>query len=268
MEHKKRELIEEKFHDKLVRRIDDELGITDYFQNATQTANRNILKFLGDLKGRKLLDIGCGTGQTSCFFAKRGAVVTAIDISGEMIKRTKALAKKQGLNITAIKMSGNKLAFKDNSFDIVYGCGILHHLSLHTAAAEISRVLKKGGKGGFMEPLNHNPLLKLYRRSLVHQGVNTPTEMPLTYKQIKSLKKHFTKVTHRDFHFFTMITFLILPFSKRARKSNEPAWRKFIIYGDDVRAIFNFLYQIDKIFLFFFPFFRRFCWHTSIKMIN
>src|SRR5205807_1094253 len=68
--------------------------------------------------------------------------------------------------------------FPDDSFDLIVGVAILHHLDLEVALREIRRVLRPGGRAVFLEPLWHNPLLRLGRR--LTPSARTPDEHPLT----------------------------------------------------------------------------------------
>ncbi|MGL5509727.1 MAG: SAM-dependent methyltransferase, partial [Microcoleaceae cyanobacterium] len=61
---------EQKFHDQWAATIDVEgIQVRDYFEACTAPENRYILKQLGDVRGKKLLDLGCGAGENSVYFA-------------------------------------------------------------------------------------------------------------------------------------------------------------------------------------------------------
>lgn len=96
-------------------------------------------------KGKKLLEVGCGLGTDSKQFAKNGADVTAIDLSS--IELAKKHFDVYGLKGNFLKMDMQHLAFKDNSFDVVYSCGVIHHTPhIEKTIEEIYRVLKPGGE--------------------------------------------------------------------------------------------------------------------------
>ena len=61
--------------------------------------------------------------------------------------------------MSAFIMDCENLGFKDNSFDLIFGRAILHHLNLEKSSKEISRVLCKNGKAVFIEHLGMNPLI-------------------------------------------------------------------------------------------------------------
>jgi SAM-dependent methyltransferase len=86
-------------------------------------------------------------------------------------------------------MDAHQLQFPDGSFDFVVGNGIIHHLELPIALKEVDRVLRPGGKALFQEPLEQNPLLKLYRWVARFQ---TDDERPLGHKDLDYLKSKWS----------------------------------------------------------------------------
>jgi SAM-dependent methyltransferase len=156
------------------------------------------LSLLGDAAGKKVLDMGCGLGGNSCWLAKKGAVVTAIDISHGNVDKAVEWAEKNGVEIDAHVMDCEKLAFADKSFDLVFGSFILHHLDIEKAASEIRRVLKDGGKSVFIENSGDNPLLMFFRnRVLPVFGLrkSSPSEYPLTAARVRAAGKYLGVAT-------------------------------------------------------------------------
>ncbi len=115
-------------------------------------------KLLKDIRGKKILDFGCGCGQFSYLLSSMGADVTAIDLSEKNIEDLKKLAKNRQVDILAQVASVDNCPFSDESFDIIFGSAILHHLDLdeeRKACQEAFRLLKKGGRAIFIEPLQN-----------------------------------------------------------------------------------------------------------------
>ena len=144
--------------------------------------------YLSDLKGKTILDYGCGRGHASVDYWRQGANVYGIDISPSYIDDCKKLAKSVNHNVGSLNfqvMDAHKLDFPNNKFDIIAGNGILHHLDAHTALKEIYRVLKLGGRIILQEPLADNPLLKVFR--LLTPKARTVDEKPFSQSDLNTL---------------------------------------------------------------------------------
>lgn len=132
-------------------------------------------------KNAAVLDLGCFEGDESKKYLDYGAsYVCGIDVSDEAISR----AKKSILDERAEFMvaDAHNLPFESNSFDLIVGRAILHHLMLKEAYSEIFRILKPGGSAMFVEPLRGNPLAKIVR--LITPNARTEDELPLDQKDI------------------------------------------------------------------------------------
>ncbi len=108
--------------------------------------------------GKRLLDFGCGQGEEAAYFAQLGAIVTAIDISPVELQVGQDRAKANGLSIDFRSMNCERTDFPDESFDIVHGSGILHHIGLDQSLCEVWRLLVNGGVAVFLEPLRSDPV--------------------------------------------------------------------------------------------------------------
>lgn len=99
-----------------------------------------------DPMGKRVLDVGCGGGLLAEEFAKLGSKVTGIDPSAASLETARTHAQQAGLNIEYRVGVGEQIPFGDGSFDIVYCCDVLEHVSnLEQVIAETARVLKPGG---------------------------------------------------------------------------------------------------------------------------
>ena len=86
-----------------------------------------ILKLLPDDPTLKILDIGCGEGKDAVYFAKKGYQVTAFDITENGIRKTKALAEKEGVKINAFVADINDFEINEK-FDVIYSTGTIQYL--------------------------------------------------------------------------------------------------------------------------------------------
>lgn len=165
-----------------------------------------VSEFLGDIQGKKILELGCGVGYVSVLLAKNGADVTSFDISPRSMSVVKKRAELNQVRLKPLVSSGEALPFKDESFDIIFGKSILHHLIIDVARRDLNRVLCKGGKAVFVEPMGMNPLLTFARRHLPYPHKNeVGVDQPLTYNDIKLWMEGFQLTRINEIQLLSMI---------------------------------------------------------------
>lgn len=121
---------------------------------------------LPDVTGLRGLDIGCGEGHNTRLLAKRGATVTAVDISPKFIAHAKQAQADEPLGIDYHVASGTDLPFDDKTFDFATALmSIMDMAGADKAIAEVFRVLKPGGFFQFSitHPCTTTPYRKLIR---------------------------------------------------------------------------------------------------------
>ncbi len=101
-----------------------------------------ILNLLGNLHGKSLIDIGCGPGNYSVEFAKRGANVLSIDLSQKMLDKARNDAKMADVKLMLQKTDAHSIPCRDNSFDVAV---IILAVVNEKTVKEAARVLKPGG---------------------------------------------------------------------------------------------------------------------------
>lgn len=113
------------------------------------------LNLLGKVKGKKILEIGCGGAQCGIALAKQGAKVIGVDISNEQLRFARRLAEKNKVKINLYQGDIKKLnKIKSNSQDIVFSEWALQYVDdLDKCFKEVYRVLKK--EGIFVFSLGH-----------------------------------------------------------------------------------------------------------------
>jgi len=111
-----------------------------------QLQRRLILFLLGDVNGRRVLDVGCGDGDLAIELRRHGAVVTGIDASPDMIKAAIARAKREGLEIEFAVGAAERIPFAPAQFDALVAITILCFVA-HAGPIfrEIARLLRPGG---------------------------------------------------------------------------------------------------------------------------
>ena len=102
---------------------------------------RVLAQFLGDVSGRRILDMATGTGRAALALARRGAIVTGVDASREMLAVARARAADAGLSIEFVEGDAHALTFPDRAFDAVVCLRMLMHVpDWRTALSELCRV--------------------------------------------------------------------------------------------------------------------------------
>lgn len=257
---------EEEFHDNWARMTNsEEILVERYFTSPTAVECKYILQKAGQIKGKNILDLGCGLGEASVWFALQGANVIALDVSSGMLDCVKKLRKKFKVekSIILIKSEAEKIPLQNESVDLVFGGNILHHTDIVAVSREVKRVLKFKGKAFFVEPLAYNPLINLYRK--LAKDVRSRMERPFTFKDIDTLSHGFSKVEHREFQLFTTLIFVWFFLGEGLNPSKVRYWRKFISDGEKYKNYFSFLSKIDNLVLTI-PFLKRYCWNTVIEL--
>src|SRR5262249_32303939 len=164
------------------------------------------LRPAGDVSGLDVLDYGCGHGMAAVVLARRGARVTAFDLSPRYVAEATARARANGVDVAFLQADGEPLPFADGSFHRVWGTAVLHHLDLDAAARELRRVLRPGGIAVFCEPWGENPLLAWARRQLPYPGKgHTPGERPLRLRDVRRLQRVFPRVEMQGFQLLSMV---------------------------------------------------------------
>lgn len=110
----------------------------------------------GDMAGRAAVELGCGTGYVSAWMARRGATVTAIDISAKQLATARALNAEDGLAITFAEGNAEATGLPGGAFDFAiseYGASIW--CPAEAFLAEAARLLRPGGALVF---LGNHPL--------------------------------------------------------------------------------------------------------------
>lgn len=192
----------------------------------------------------RLLEYGCSDGESTRHWASVGAQTTGIDISPEAIRVAKERAAEAGLDIRYEVMDAENMTFGDASFDTVAGTGILHHLELSRAFAEINRVLHDEGHALFIEPLGHNPIINLYRK--LTPKMRSEDEHPLRMEDLQHAAHHFSDV---HLQFFNLLTIAAIPLR------GTPLFNPVHVL----------LRWIDRLLFTLLPFTRRYAWMVLIS---
>lgn len=196
--------------------------------------------------GKRALEFGCGNGANALELSKYARHVFGIDISDVAVEIGNKRAADAGIsNVEFRAMDAEALQFPDDSFDMICGVGILHHLDLRRAYAELARTVGTQGSAIFIEPLGYNPFINLFRR--LTPSIRTPDEHPFLMPDLELARKFFRKV---DLRYYYLTTLFAAPIARG-------------VVGRHAVDIGN---AIDRKLFALFPALRKYAWLAIIEM--
>lgn len=162
---------------------------------------------LGDVRGKRILEVGCGSGTISTYLALRGAESVGVDVSDGMLALARRRAEVNGVaeRTTFLASPVEDLAEPDASFDAVLANQVLHHLDLPRAMPNIARLVGDRGEALFVEPVLFVP--DWVRRARYSRAVtrffpsraDTPDERSVDLQDLATIRNAFTRSEIRPF---------------------------------------------------------------------
>lgn len=227
---------EQKWHDELyASRRKRDLVVPENIRNRylyPPKSPRFYLEYLftlvGDIRNKRVLVFGCGDDTTTVLLALKGADVWAFDISEEAIRLQEqmALANDVRDRIHLFVCAAEEFPFSANSFDLIVGTGILHHIPDHLPRLpqQLGPVLDRNGRAIFVEPVVLSPTLGRFLAWLPgHQDIS-PGERQLTSGDLSHFKKCF-RMSPQYFCLLARLDRFILDQPLEA----APAWKRIIV---------------------------------------
>ena len=150
---------------------------------------------MGNLMGKRVLDVGCGNGENSILFAHWGARVTGVDISAGAIAVANRRAKEAGVSerVKFLEMPFEQVAGQEEQFNVVWCVAFLHHVldRLDDVVALLSENVRPDGCLIVYEPVRRSVFLKRVRAWIPPYPEGTPDERPLESADLEKLEKKF-----------------------------------------------------------------------------
>lgn len=254
---------EEVFHDEWAAGVDvAKIDVRGMNEACTAPEMRCIRAALGDLRGRTLLDVGCGLGEAAVYFALLGADVTATDISPGMCATAQRLAECNGVKIATHVSAAEDLGLPaDRKFDVIYTGNTLHHVDIAATMPRLLRHLKSDGVFVSWDPVAYNPVINVYRRRAMQ--VRTVDEHPLRLADIRAVRAHFRTSQVRWFWLSTLLIFCVMAVVQRRDPNRERYWKKVVEEADRWAWLYWPLAALDRVLLLL-PFLRPLCWNVVI----
>ena len=174
------------------------------------------LRHFGILENKTVIDLGCGRGATSLFFAHCGAQVISIDLSEVAVNNLSRYCRDNDIDtITPIQMSAQDIAQLETA-DFIFGSMILHHIEpFEEFAHSLRKSIKPGGKGFFWENNAQSKMVIWFRNNIVGKlwvpKYGDPDEFPLTPSEVDEIRKHFhVEVEYPELLYFRLISLYLL----------------------------------------------------------
>jgi 2-polyprenyl-3-methyl-5-hydroxy-6-metoxy-1,4-benzoquinol methylase len=258
-----RKQAEESFHDEWAASEDvTKIDVRQRNTACTAPEMRHLRAALGDLRGRTLLDVGCGLGEASVYFALEGATVTATDISPGMCDAAQRLAAANGVTLTTHISAIEDLGLGSRQFDIIYTGNTLHHADIPAMLDNVLPHLKPDGVFASWDPVAYNPIINVYRALATE--VRTEDEHPLRLRDVRAITGRFESAEVRWFWFTTLLIFILMAVVQLRSPNKERFWKKVIDEADRWAWLYRPLEKLDRVLLVALPFLRPLCWNVVI----
>jgi len=164
---------------------------------------RVLAEFLGDVSGRRILDLGTGTGRAAIALARRGALVTGVDASSAMLLVARTRAMDAGLAIEFSNGDAHALAFPNGAFDSTVCLRLLMHVpDWQRVVAELCRVTQRRLVFDYPALASAASAQAVWRRAALKMGQTVESYRVLRERAIvHELARHGFRVTadHKQF---------------------------------------------------------------------
>ena len=191
--------------------------------------NRQHIEWIGDISGKKVLDLGCYAGNSlSIYLAQNSKKYIAIDLSENAISSLdKRLKNFPNAHAEAIDFLSED--FRDNNFDLIYAYAVLHHFNdVDGLVEKLKSKLSKNGRIISYDPTSTSKPIWLLRRLYRPFQSDRDWEWPFTKSTIKKFSREFELLDRRGVlgksKWFFLLNFL--PISKERRKRIGQRWHE------------------------------------------
>lgn len=176
-------------------------GTIDYFRDVESYYSKKygyLNKYINysSLSGKRVLDIGCGYGNTLVEIAKENAIVTGVDVSDLAVEMSKKNLEFRNLNAEIVREDGENLKYKDNSFDFIFAISTVSYTpNPQRMIQEIHRMLKEGSVA-YLTVYNRNSWLNILFQTLNKKSPReeAPGFNQFSEKEFGELLKCYSKV--------------------------------------------------------------------------
>jgi len=240
-----------------LRQAPDRFIIDDFPRTHHKQAYGDIIRSVGPFSAKNVLELGCGRGDLSVFLAKQGAEVTGVDVGENLIAAARLLAQVNNVRCEFRAANITDIPFKANTYDVVLGIAILHHLSpsdLRKALQETHRVLKEDGAAFFVETVEDSKVFDFIQNIFPRQKKGSRWYRP-SILQRKAWRDYVKQMDDR-----ALTSRELLAAGRQFRAVRKRSYGLLIrLQGLIGRRFAGSLMVTDRVLLRVFPPLRRFC---------
>ena len=179
---------------------------------------------LGDVRGKTVLDLGCGTGENIIPMLERGARVIAMDISPDLIAIAQKRLADANLEASVTVGSAYETGLPGESVDTIFCMALIHHLDIRLVRDEMWRILRKDGVVILKEPVRFSKGYAWLRSLLPASEDISEYEHPLTREELATMIQPFKVEGTRYFRLpFVPLVSRVLP-SKSDAALRASSW--------------------------------------------
>lgn len=172
---------------------------------------------LGDVQGKTVLDLGCGAGEDVIPLVRRGARVTGIDISPDLIRLAQKRLAGAGVEVSLRVGSAYSTELPAESVDVIFCMALIHHLEIPRVRDEMLRILAPAGKVILKEPIRFSEGYRRLRGLLPSHEDVSEFEHPLTRDELDTMTYPFRVEGMRFFRLpFVPLVQRVLPSKENA----------------------------------------------------
>ena len=198
-------------------------------------------------RGLRVLEIGCGLGTDGARFARAGALYTGVDLTEAAVSLARRRFELEGLPGEFRVADAEALEFEDETFDLVYSHGMLHHTpAVRAAVREVHRVLRPGGRAVVMlyhrDSYNYRVNIGLLRRAgarLLRTEGGLRLAHRLTGEPVESLREHAARLKEDSAQYLSAGEFL----SRNTDGAGNPLTR--VYSRREARELFRDFARVD-----------------------
>jgi len=206
----------------------DNMSQVDYLVNS-----QHLVDCLGPLKGKRILEVGSGSGQLSAYLASKGGIIHLVDISKKALKFSKKYFASKGLPVKLYNQDAFAMKFPSESFDCVWNGGVIEHFNDKEKILMIRKMwnlVKPGGKLLITVPNAHDIPFILAKKILeFRKKWSFGFEDDLTIKRVKNLAKEAGIKKFSIYAYNPIVGFWFFPYGREASNTlglNTFGWHK------------------------------------------